>query len=115
MPTMHSTALTFEPSSVPLAMRALASLGMGSPDVARNSPSSPRLSGSSGVGVASLRRPTACGACPPVRAVTVPSLPSETSAPGGMSMGAPPSDSTGRPVEVSNWPVADTSKEPARV
>ena len=31
------------------------------------------------------------------------------------AMGAPPSDSTGSPVGVSSWPVADTSKLPARV
>ena len=48
---MASIGFTFEPSSTPAIRRALASLGSGSPELVRNRPSSPRLSGSSAAGV----------------------------------------------------------------
>ncbi len=79
------------------------------------SASSPRLSGSSGVGVASLSLPIGVACWPATRAVRVPSEPSVTSAPGGTSIGPPPSDSTVSPLEVRSWPSAFTSKLPLRV
>ncbi|MNF12332.1 hypothetical protein D3C80_2137780 [compost metagenome] len=62
-----------------------------------------------------MRRPMACAGWPAALAVTVPSEPRLISAPGGTSMGAPPSDNTGKPVGVSIWPWGETSKIPARV
>ena len=51
----------------------------------------------------------------PTLALTLPSFPIVTSAPGGTVMGAPPLESTGRPLPVTKLPSVDTSKWPLRV
>jgi hypothetical protein len=95
MPTMVSTEFTFEPSIEPDHAR-VASLGSASPGP-RGKARHRRAERLFRRGVTSLTR-TATAPARPVRARAVPSEPSEIVDSGGMSMGAPPSDSTAWPL-----------------
>ena len=112
---MVSTALTLEPSTAPASSLALASKGSGSPAAPRNKPSSLRWMGLSASGVTIFSRPRLVEAWPGTLALMVPSVPRVISEPGGTSIGAPPSDSTGRPVGVTKALVLEISKIPLRV